>query len=61
MVCAMSANRKGFDPVRCVLDFAQLDDESETDEERQAVEEGKADIRAGRVLTTKELKRELGL
>jgi predicted transcriptional regulator len=43
------------------LNFAQLDDESETDEERQAVEEGKADIRAGRVLTTKELKRELGL
>ena len=57
----MSANRKGFDLVRRALDFAQLDDESETDEERQAVEEGKADIRAGRVLTTKELKRELGL
>jgi len=42
------------------LDFALLDDESETDEERQAVEEGKADICEGRALTTTALKRELG-
>lgn len=51
----------GEDPVRRALDNAPLDDEPETEEERAAVEEGKADLRAGRTLSTEELKRELGL
>ncbi|MBX6352053.1 MAG: hypothetical protein IRZ10_01860 [Thermoflavifilum sp.] len=49
------------DPVRRALENAPLDDEPETDEERKAVEEGKADIRAGRTLSTDELRQELGL
>lgn len=49
------------DPVRRALANAPLDDEPETEEEKQAVEEGKADIRARRTLSTEELKRELGL
>ena len=49
------------DPVRYALDHAPLDDEPETEEERQAMKEGKADLQEGRVLTTDELKRELGI
>jgi len=51
----------GQDPVRYALDNASLDDEPETEEERRAVEEGKADIRAGRTMSSEELKKELGL
>lgn len=51
----------GRDPVRWALENAPLDDEPETDEEKQAVEEGKADIRAGRTMTSDELRRELGI
>lgn len=49
------------DPVRYALDRAPIDEEPETEEERQAVEEGKADLQAGRVFTSEEAKRELGL
>lgn len=49
------------DPVRRAIENAPLDDEPETEKEKQAVEEGKADIRAGRTLSNDELKRELGL
>jgi predicted transcriptional regulator len=49
------------DPVRHALENAPLDDEPETEEERKAVEEGRADIRAGRTLSTDELRQELGL
>jgi len=49
------------DPVRRSIETAPLDDEPETEEERQGVEEAKADIRAGRTMSTEELKRELGL
>ncbi len=48
-------------PVRKAIENAPLDDEPETDEERRAVEEGEADIRAGRTLSTEELRRELGI
>jgi len=51
----------GSDPVRYALENAPLDDEPETDEEKRAVEEGKADIRAGRTMSSEELKKELGL
>lgn len=40
---------------------ATLDDESETPKEAGAVREGLADIRAGRTVSHKELKRELDL
>ncbi|OFW77949.1 MAG: hypothetical protein A2201_13455 [Alicyclobacillus sp. RIFOXYA1_FULL_53_8] len=49
------------DPVRRAVENAPLDDEPETEEEIQAVEESKADIRTGRTLSNVELKRELGL
>ena len=49
------------DPVRYALDQAPIDEEPETEEERQAVEEGKADLQARRVFTSEEAKRELGL
>lgn len=51
----------GQDPVRRALDNAPLDDEPETEEEKMAVEEAKADFKAGRTMSTDELKRELGL
>jgi predicted transcriptional regulator len=40
---------------------APIDDEEETDEERAAVAEGRADIEAGKFVTLEELRRELGL
>jgi len=49
------------DPVRRSIETAPLDDEPESEEERQGVEEAMADIRAGRTMSTEELKRELGL
>ena len=56
-----SVRDESADPVRYALDHAPLDDEPETEEERQAVEKGKADLKAGRVYTMEEAKRELGL
>ena len=53
--------RKPVDPVLEILRRAPLDDEPETEEERLAVEEAKADIAAGRVLTLEELRRQLDL
>lgn len=52
---------RDVDPVRKALKAAPVDDEMETEEEAEAVKEAEADIRAGRTLTTDELKRELGL
>ncbi len=49
-----------YDPVLLALLTAPVDDEPETDEERAAVEEAKADIAAGRVVTNEELRREIG-
>jgi hypothetical protein len=49
------------DPVGLALALAPIDDEPETDEERAAVAEGKADLAAGHTLTTDELRRSLGL
>jgi hypothetical protein len=41
--------------------MAPLDDELETEAERKAVAEARADLAAGRVVTLEELERELGL
>jgi hypothetical protein len=49
------------DPVGVALALAPVDDEPETDEERAAVAEAREDLAAGRVLTTDELRRSLGL
>lgn len=43
-----------------VLRDAPLDDEPETPEEREAVREALEDLRAGRVVSNDELRRELG-
>ncbi len=54
--------------LRCISDLvlqaralAPLDDEPETPEEAAAVAEGIADLERGDVLTTEQLRRELGL
>ncbi|WP_067936523.1 hypothetical protein [Alicyclobacillus kakegawensis] len=52
---------RDVDPVRKALAAAPVDDEPETAEEIEGVEEAEADIRAGRTMTTDELRRELGL
>lgn len=49
------------DPVRRALANAPLDDEPESEEEKRAAEEAEADFRAGRTMSTDELKRELDL
>ena len=51
----------GKDPVRWALENATLDDEPETDEERERAERADEDFRAGRTTSMDELKRELGL
>jgi hypothetical protein len=43
------------------LETAPLDDEPETEAERRAVEEARADLAAGRVVTQEELDRRYGL
>ncbi len=48
-------------PVQRALANAPLDDEPETEDERQAAAEADADFKAGRSMSTDELKRELGL
>lgn len=47
------------DPVLRALVNAPIDDESETEEERRAVEEAKQDLRAGRVISHEEVRRRL--
>ena len=43
-----------------VLRNAPIDDEPETDEERQFVEEARQDLAAGRVVSHEEIRREFG-
>lgn len=49
------------DPVQRALANAPLDDEPESEEEKRAAEEADADFKAGRSMSTDELKRELDL
>ena len=50
------------DPLLTTLANAPYDDaEDETDEERAAVAEGKADLEAGNIVTLEEVRREFGL
>jgi hypothetical protein len=49
------------DPIARSLALAPIDDEPETEEERAAVAEARAEIARGDFLTTEELRRELGL
>ncbi len=49
------------DPVLRAFLNAPEDDEPESEEERAAVEEAYEDLKAGRVVSDEELKRELGL
>ncbi len=51
---------RGMDPVLQALAGAPDDDEPLTDEDQQALREGKEDVAAGRVMSTKELLRSLG-
>ena len=48
-------------PVKAALAHAPVDDESVTDEEAQAIEEGERDVEAGRVVTADEVQVRLGL
>ncbi len=43
-----------------VLRDAPIDDEPETEEERQLVEEARLDLAAGRVISQEEIRREFG-
>jgi hypothetical protein len=47
--------------MQAYLDSLPVDDEPITEEERQAWAEGLADVAAGRVMTTDELLRSLGI
>lgn len=49
------------DPVLRAFMGAPLDDEPESEEERQAVAKAKEDLGAGRVVSDEDLRRELGL
>lgn len=49
------------DPVLLALANAPLDDEPETDEEREAVAEGRAALARGDSMSLKDVRRELGL
>lgn len=49
------------DPVLQARALAPLDDEGETPEEAAAVAEGLADLERGDVLTSEQLRRELGI
>jgi len=50
---------RGRDPLASRLDAAPIDDEPLTDEERESLREGRADIAAGRVISMEDLRREL--
>ena len=49
------------DPVAMSMAEAPLDDEPLTDEEIAAIAEGKADVKAGRLVSHEEIMREFGL
>lgn len=49
------------DPVARALALAPDDDEPETDEERAAVAEARAEFAAGRGISSEQLRRQLGL
>ncbi len=51
----------GVDPLRWKLENAPLDDEPESEEEKRAVEEARADWRAGHSVSHEEVVRQLGL
>ena len=53
--------RATADPVLRALLEAPLDDEPETDDERQAVHEAREELARGEVRTLEEVRRELGL
>ena len=48
-------------PVEVALANASVDDESVTDEEAQAIEEGERDVEAGRVVTANRVRERLAL
>ena len=48
-------------PVEAALANASVDDESVTDEEAQAIEEGERDVEAGRVVTANRVRERLAL
>ena len=54
-------SERGEDPVRRALDNAPEDDEPETAEEAAAVDEARAAIARGEVVSHDEMKRRLGL
>ena len=58
---ALAKRSQPVDPVLIALENAALDDEPVTADECEAIERAKAEIRAGRVLSTAELRRNLGL
>jgi hypothetical protein len=51
----------GHDPFLRALANAPLDDESETEEERAAIFDARADLDRGEVVSHEDVKRELGL
>ena len=53
------AHLKQHDPMLWRLMTAPEDDEEETEEERLAVEEGKEDVRAGRLISQEEVEERL--
>ena len=48
------------DPVLAALKAAPVDDEPETEEERAAVNEAREDVRAGRLVSHEDIRREFG-
>ncbi|MGH7857509.1 MAG: hypothetical protein ACREQY_09275 [Candidatus Binatia bacterium] len=58
---ALAALVSRADPLRALLESAPLDDEPETEEERDAVAEARADRDAGRLTSHDEVKRSLGI
>jgi hypothetical protein len=57
----LEALRQVAEPFSRPLEDAALDDEPETPEEREAVEEARSDVAAGRVISHEEAKRRWGL
>lgn len=53
--------RESYEKVIARLILSKVDDEPLSDDEIKGIEQGLADIKAGRVYTTKELKKELGI
>jgi hypothetical protein len=56
----MQRERVERDPLARRLDVAPVNDEPLTDEDREALREGREDIAAGRVVSMDDLRRELG-